>query len=140
MRDFSSRTRRLASATAVASLVVAVPATATSTAHADPAKNKVIVTGTASCERFADALVTDVSITPKGKDAKADNLSGEDEQETYSLTFTQIPKLPKGLAATATVTCVDDNGDTQTFNKNFTIKRPNIPAKPTSVTQTLNLK
>lgn len=140
MRDFSSRTRRLASATAVASLVVAVPATATGTAHADPAKNKVIVSGTASCERFADASVTEVTIKPKGKDAKTDSLSGEDEKEEYALTFTDIPKLPKGLAATATVTCVDDNDDTHPFNKNFTIKRPNDPAKPTSIIQTLNLK
>ncbi|AZP14891.1 hypothetical protein ACIGMX_39255 [Streptomyces aquilus] len=66
--------------------------------------------------------------------------AGEDEKEDYSLTFTKIPKLPKGLAATATVTCVDDNNDTETYHKNFTIKRPDDSATPTNITQTLNLK
>lgn len=136
MRDFSSRGKKVASATAVATLVVAASATATSATQANPDKSRVIVSGTASCERFEDSSVTDVSITPTGKDAKTAELSGEDTKEKYKLTFTGVPKLPKSWQANATVNCVDSEDDTHTFSKSFKIQRP----AGTTETQTLNLK
>lgn len=137
MRSFHSKAKKYGSALAVASLAVAASATATATATADPDSSRVKVQGTASCERFEDATVDKVTITPKGKTAKSDNLSGEDESETYSITFTGIPKGTKGLAANAKVTCVDSDGDDHTYGKSFTIKRP---TNPNSEVQKLNLK
>ncbi|MGW0705215.1 hypothetical protein ACWD4G_04455 [Streptomyces sp. NPDC002643] len=121
---------------AVASLVVAAFAAAT-TAHANPDSSRVKVQGSASCERFEDAVVDSVTITPRGKPARTDQLSGEDEFEEYSLTFTKIPKGTKGLSANARVSCVDADGDTLTYGKSFKIKRP---ADPTTEVQVLNLK
>ncbi|MGW1712138.1 hypothetical protein [Streptomyces sp. NPDC002156] len=80
--------------------------------------------------------MTDVSITPTGKDAKTAELSGEDTKEKYKLTFTGVPKLPKSWQANATVNCVDSEDDTHTFSKSFKIQRP----AGTTETQTLNLK
>ncbi|QOV47218.1 hypothetical protein [Streptomyces chromofuscus] len=132
---FSSRTKRLiGSAVAVASLGVAVPLAATGTAQADPNSGRVKVSGTVSCERFEDASPDAVTITPKGKTAKADQLPGEDVAESFSLTFTQVPK--KGLSANAKVTCVDDDGDKHTFGKSFKITRP----PGTTETQAFSLK
>ncbi|MEU1512567.1 hypothetical protein ABZ490_10460 [Streptomyces sp. NPDC005811] len=138
MRAFSrhTRTRLLGSVVTVTSLALVVPAAAVGTAHANPASSRVKVTGTASCDRFEDASPTTVTITPKGKTAKSDDLPGEDSTETYAITFTGIPKS-KGLPANAKVTCTDSDGDTFTYGKSFTITRP--PAANTEV-QTLNLK
>lgn len=135
MRVFSSKARRIGSALAVASLAATVPVALTSTADANPASGRVKVEGTASCERFEDASVTEVSITPRGRAAKAVQLSGEDVSETYTLTFTNIPK-GKGLTANATVNCQDSEGEPLTFSKSFTIVRP----PGTTESQTLNLK
>ncbi|MFD8417375.1 hypothetical protein ACFV2Q_37490 [Streptomyces sp. NPDC059650] len=76
----------------MASLAAALPLATAGTANANPASGRVKLAGNASCERFEDASVTEVSITPRGRSAKAVQLSGEDVQEAYSLTFTNIPK------------------------------------------------
>ncbi|WP_189810921.1 MULTISPECIES: hypothetical protein [Streptomyces] len=108
---------------------------AAGTAEANPASSRVKVGGTASCERFEDTTVTQVSITPKGRSAKTADLSGEDVTETYSVTFTNIPK-GKGLTANATVNCEDSDGQAHTYSKSFSITRP----AGTTENQTLNLK
>lgn len=137
MRSFNSKAKKYGSVVAVASLAVAAFAAATATTHANPDSGRVSVQGNASCERFEEATVDAVTITPKGKPAKADQLSGEEESEEYSLTFTKIPKGTKGLSANARVTCVDSDGDEHIYGKSFKIKRPTDPA---SEIQILNLK
>ncbi|WP_409471892.1 hypothetical protein [Streptomyces sp. HC307] len=123
MRDSSSKPKRLlGSAVAVASLAVAVPMAATDAAHANPDSGRVKVSGTASCERFENAAPSAVTITPRGKLAKVDQLAGEDAAEPFSLTFTQVPKT--GLSANAKVTCVDEDGDELPYGKSFRITRP----------------
>ncbi|MEU2389916.1 hypothetical protein [Streptomyces sp. NPDC007369] len=134
MRDFSSKAKKFGSAVVVASLAAAVPVAVTGTAEANPASGRVKVVGDASCERFQDASVTEVTITPRGRAPKAVQLSGEDVQEAYSLTFTNIPQKG-GLSASATVMCEDVDGQSQSFNKNFTITRP----AGTTEKQNLNL-
>ncbi|MGW3726343.1 hypothetical protein [Streptomyces sp. NPDC000851] len=135
MRDSSSKPKRLlGSAVAVTSLAIAVPMAATDAAHADPNSGRVKVSGTASCERFENATPTDVTITPRGKTAKTDQLAGEDVAEPFSLTFTQVPK--RGLSASAKLTCVDEDGEKFPISKSFTITRP--PGN--TETQNLTLK
>ncbi|MFJ9648593.1 hypothetical protein [Streptomyces sp. NPDC101206] len=124
MREFSSKAKRFGSAVVVASLAAALPLATAGTANANPASGRVKLAGSASCARFEDASVTEVSITPRGRSAKAVQLSGEDVEEAYSLTFTNIPKGKAGVQANATVNCVDADGQPHTFNKSITITRP----------------
>jgi hypothetical protein len=135
MRDFSSRACKLGTVGAVASLALVVPAATAGTAHANPNSGRVKVTGTASCERFEDSSVTDVTITTKGKVA-SDQLSGENVAESYSITFTKVP-AKKGLAANVKVTCIDSDDEAHTFAKSITVTRP---ASPATEEQTINLK
>ncbi|MGW5341756.1 hypothetical protein [Streptomyces sp. NPDC004050] len=134
MGEFSSKAKRFGSAVVVASLAAALPLATAGTANANPASGRVKLAGNASCERFEDASVTEVSITPRGRSAKAVQLSGEDVQEAYSLTFTNIPK-GKGMQANATVNCVDADGQPHTFNESITITRP----AGSTETQSVNL-
>ncbi|MEV7613801.1 hypothetical protein [Streptomyces sp. NPDC089799] len=135
MRDFRSRTKRLGTAVLMTSLALAVPAAVTGTANANPNSARVKVSGTASCERFEDATVTQVTITPEGKQAKAVQLSSDDPKESYSLAFTEVPS-GKGLPSKAKVQCQDSDGDPLTYTVKFNLTRP----ATSSETQTLNLK
>lgn len=135
MRSFHSRTKKYGSALAVASLAVAASAAATATAQADPDSGRVKLKGNASCQRFDDAVVDEVSVSSKGQ-TKTDQLSGEDEAEKYALTFTKVTKSTNGQDAKAKVTCIDSDGDTHTYGKSFKLKRP----AGNTETQVLNLK
>lgn len=142
MRFFRSndggRARRLGAVAAVVSLTAAVPVAASGTAHANPFSRLVVVTGTASCQRFQQphrASVTEVTIAPRFRAPKTDELSGERRVERYALAFTNVPRLPRGLPATATVTCVDRHGHVFEYSKRFVIQRP----QGRTVAQILNL-
>ncbi|MEU6538144.1 hypothetical protein [Streptomyces sp. NPDC047000] len=132
------RARRLGAAAAVVSLAAAVPVVAGGTAQANPRMGLVVVTGTASCERFPfphRSSVTEVTITPRFRAPKTDELSGQRRVERYALAFTNVPRLPRGLPATAEVTCADRHGHEFTYSKRFVIQRP----EGRTVTQILNL-
>lgn len=140
MRFFRSNdgamARRLGAVAAVVSLTAAVPVVASGTAHANPFSRLVVVTGTASCERFPHrSTVTEVTITARFRAPKTDELSGERRVERYALAFTNVPRLPRGLPAKAEVTCVDRRDHVFTYSKFFVIQRP----QGRTVTQILNL-
>lgn len=131
MRFFRSNggctAQRLGAAAAVVSLTAALPLVAGGTAHANPNSSRVVVTGIASCARFPQphrSSVTDVTIAPLHRAPKTVELSGEQRAERYVLVFTNVPRLPGGLPAVATVSCLDRHGHQYKYSKNFVIQRP----------------
>ncbi len=121
MKSFNNTHRKtLSSVAVVASLALAASVAAIGPAHSAV---KVTITGKASCAQFGDSTPTVVKVTPKKGKEGSDETSGEEQVEQYTINLTGIPN--NGTKATAKVTCVDDEGDVNTFKKkDVPIKKP----------------
>ncbi len=99
-----------------------------SQAGADPAKPRVVVTGTVQdCED--DTAPLQVTITAKNGEVGVDAQPRVEDDGIYKITFKKIPS-GAGTKATALVECEEDS-----YSTSLTIKRP----PGTKLTQTFNI-